>query len=659
MIDTEEPPHGVLELATFLSVATRIEPELIRAMRLTLLPQLDVGTEADLWFSELVTARGPDAIMLDPQRLPDLRARLAELANPHLLDQVWDVVHRVHASTLSPALLLEERVTWLAVANQVDIAETALQPALHALVVEDRTGIANWLTDAWPRLPDAIRTTTTAWQLATVTTSHLAPLHPAPTGRPGHLAITDAVAIATALPEVPLIMRRDGQHLTVGETAPDAVAVLVPDTEPRIIELELGDSTRITIQVPSGQTTRVRVGWGSIRLRTARGAIYQLDATQPAVGTKALPEPTAPIPSSHHHGSHLDLLSSIEGTTSPTAAIDAIIVPAAARPIRLTHAIRLASHLNCALIALASGYASGRQIARYTQSSDVKLIAIDIDRLPARIMPDFHTADLLAGTLFEFRDDTNLKRNLGLLISHLLGWRRVVLLDEQVTIPKPSDLQEAAGLLDSYSTVGLRPAGYPNDSAVDHANLLTGGRHNPFMDDTLVVRTDTAMSFFPAIYRSHWFFLLDGVHLRPTAITGEALRQPYDPLRDDRKARQEEFGSTLTEGLFSLLDNHERISSADEIFWDGFIQTRGAFIDDIIRRIETADLDESTRRTTITAMKGARGRNRLITPRLCVDYLRAWQRDLILWHEHLQRMTPSDLATILTNTPGLDSPPSA
>src|SRR5262249_24520346 len=69
------PARGAGDLAVPLSVAVRIEPELIRAIRLAVLPYLDVAAESDLWFSDLVASRGPDSIVLKPEVLPGLRAQ--------------------------------------------------------------------------------------------------------------------------------------------------------------------------------------------------------------------------------------------------------------------------------------------------------------------------------------------------------------------------------------------------------------------------------------------------------------------------------------------------------------------------------------------------------------------------------------------------------
>ena len=54
-----------LRLGELVSLAARIEPELLRAVRLELTP-FDAAAEADLWFSPLVETRTADWIALVP-----------------------------------------------------------------------------------------------------------------------------------------------------------------------------------------------------------------------------------------------------------------------------------------------------------------------------------------------------------------------------------------------------------------------------------------------------------------------------------------------------------------------------------------------------------------------------------------------------------------
>ena len=73
--------------------------------------------------------------------------------------------------------------------------------------------------------------------------------------------------------------------------------------------------------------------------------------------------------------------------------------------------------------------------------ADVDLIAIDVPA-PARLrLPDWETSKLLHGAIFARRTDLSAKRNLALLLSHMLGWSRILFLDDDITGLKPDDVR--------------------------------------------------------------------------------------------------------------------------------------------------------------------------------------------------------------------------
>lgn len=275
---------GAHELAALLSVAARIEPELMRAVRLTAAPRLGVAAETDLWFGDLVDRRGYGYVVLRPELLPELRAELASLLSGELPDapvhRLWAAVEYVHRDR-SPALLAEERAVWHAVKGGRDSRqeiERALRPALRALVMEDRTGVGRWFAGAWKRLPEAVRATTAAWQLATVTDARL-PGVSLRAQTPDGLTLTDVALIADRLPTADLRVRRDGPRLAFGEpdTVPDCYTLAVPDTEPRVLEV-LDPTSGRTLFVPRGAVTSERLGERAVRLLAADGAVYEIPA---------------------------------------------------------------------------------------------------------------------------------------------------------------------------------------------------------------------------------------------------------------------------------------------------------------------------------------------------------------------------------------------
>ena len=340
------------------------------------------------------------------------------------------------------------------------------------------------------------------------------------------------------------------------------------------------------------------------------------------------------------HTSHQRLLTPVAVEDAPKARLDAIIVPNGRTAAYLRHVFAAARDLNAELLLLCSLRAEARLAVEAAERAGVRATAFDVRRLPVSLVPQFATDTLLRSTRFERRVDTSFKRNLGLLIADLAGWQRILFLDDDIKLPRTQDLAGAAGLLDSHTVVGLANTGMPDNSVVCHAFRDSGGNQGTFIGGgALVVGKNSFESFFPNIYNEDWFFLLDGDRLRSSAVTGRAEQAPYDPYRDPRRARGEELGDTLAEGVFGLLDNGFGLHDATMAYWHEFLADRRKFIQSAIARVNGAcDIEPARKARMIAALKAAVGRNLTISPSLCVDYLRAWQKDCVTWREHLQTL---------------------
>jgi len=353
---------------------------------------------------------------------------------------------------------------------------------------------------------------------------------------------------------------------------------------------------------------------------------------------------TAAALSTHHHGSHSPLLSPVKAADSVPADVDAIIVPTS-RPIaNLSKAIALAARLDCTLVALCSQSANADDAVAEAKTAGVKIIAVDTDPLPAGVIPEFQTGTRLRSTVFNRPTDLSAKRNLGLLLADVIGWKRVVFLDDDITIERLDDLRDAAGLLSNHHAVGLANDGYHDNSVVCHAYRDAGGKQESFIGGgALAVGEESYRSFFPNIYSEDWFFLIgDNNRLRPTAITGKASQSPYDPFLDIRRARAEEFGDCLAEGVYRLLDSGQPIQDATFKYWRGFLDHRKRFIEDVrdlVVRDDRLEIEVKSRR--IAALTAARNRSSIITPKLCVAYLQWWQADRDRWTLHLEDIRQS------------------
>lgn len=352
--------------------------------------------------------------------------------------------------------------------------------------------------------------------------------------------------------------------------------------------------------------------------------------------------------SSNHHGSHRRLLhTAAPGSGTPSGRVDAIIVPTIRPPAYLQDAVRLAVRLGVPLITLHSGRyttaASARK--RFSQFEHIpgldrlNLIAIDLPAAHELLLPDMATSALLRGTRFQRTSDISAKRNLALKLCHLVGWERVAFLDDDIIIPDPADLSRAAALLNLHNAVGLQIDGFPDNSVVCHAYRMADGNQQTFIGGgAIVIETSRNRSFFPDIYNEDWFYLLDTKgYLQSVATLGRALQRSYDPFRTPDRARAEEFGDVLAEGIFWLLDNDRPITEGNAEHWEDFLQRRRRFITHVMNlitrtRAATADTDR-----IVEALKAARGRCELITPQLCDRYIGAWIEDRVRWERHLDK----------------------
>jgi hypothetical protein len=129
--------------------------------------------------------------------------------------------------------------------------------------------------------------------------------------------------------------------------------------------------------------------------------------------------------------------------------------------------------------------------------------------------------------------------------------------------------------------------------------------------------------------------------LRPVGQVGQAIQKRYDPFASADRARREEFGDLLAEGLFALFDTAGVIGDADEQYWTRFIAARLAFIEDIKARIEHKDGPVTGRdKQMLESLTASSGRLQFIRPHHCVAYLQAWQRDRERWRGFMAGMRP-------------------
>ena len=348
-------------------------------------------------------------------------------------------------------------------------------------------------------------------------------------------------------------------------------------------------------------------------------------------------EARAPLPFREvpfHHGSHQQLLDRIDPADAPPEQLDAVIVPTS-RPVScLREATRLARELDCRLVALCSRSASATEAAALGGDLAADLLAIDTTGL--RPVPGLVTTGPPEDPRFARDSDLSLKRNLALRLARVAGWERVLLLDDDISGADADQVRAAAGLLGRYSVVGLHnddKLGYPDNSVVCHAYRAAGGRQDSFIGGGAVVVAPARVgSFFPDIYNEDWFVFHGAV---PIAVTGRVVHRPYDPFALAVRARAEEFGDCLAEGLFWLLDEDRGLDAATPDFWRGFLQHRREFIGHVLGRLRASEGPAEHRDRMLASVAAAQRWSSFVTPRACARYVESWREDVERWQKHL------------------------
>lgn len=340
------------------------------------------------------------------------------------------------------------------------------------------------------------------------------------------------------------------------------------------------------------------------------------------------PRPTSRI----HREDHAELLDVIPDHDSRRSAIDAIVVPTARPAQHLQAAADLARGSGSLLVVLCSAESRVRTVKDLVSGvPGIRALVIDV--------PEFYEHRLLRFSTSKHRQagrprhlDLSVKRNVGLLLARMLGWRRMLFVDDDIRGLDLRQLDLASSWLGGYRAAGFRIMRYPDNSVVCHAHRLGGGPQETFLGaNALLVDVPLTESFFPAVYNEDWMFLFDSLLAREVAAVGTAWQLPYDPYASPARAESEEFGDTVAEGLLWLLHEGADASCADKLFWQACLERRRVFIDQVSDRLHARDDARGEIRRAIRAVAAAKERHDDIDAGDCESFVSAWRTDLAEW----------------------------
>jgi hypothetical protein len=318
----------------------------------------------------------------------------------------------------------------------------------------------------------------------------------------------------------------------------------------------------------------------------------------------------------------------------------------------LQRTIELSACLGVLLVVLCSKQTKVEQVAqRVSKTIGARSLIVEIpETWSHRDLPRATSAPTFLKASADRACDLSAKRNIGLLLARLHGWTKIVFVDDDITSLETSNLVGLAKQLENHKVAGMVVHDQFDNSVVCHARRLGGQWQDIFVTGAVmgVHCGDLPLSFFPDIYNEDWFFFVKEAAARDLPNVGRVTQAWYDPFASPERARREEFGDLLAEGLYALISRQdaslpfkERLRKATKTYWSYFIEARHDVIADaqaalysLIDHGENIDHPLSA----LNSLEVAESQLANITADLCVSFFNAWRDDQEDWHRFSNRI---------------------
>jgi hypothetical protein len=210
----------------------------------------------------------------------------------------------------------------------------------------------------------------------------------------------------------------------------------------------------------------------------------------------------------------------------------------------------------------------------------------------------------------------------------MAGWEKIMFLDDDIIGITQDQVMRVAHYLDNNRFAGFKTLDFPDNSVVCHANRLAGRSQGIFVSGAaLGVNTsgNRPLEVFPDIYNEDWFALAREAQRTGVAHVGNTKQLTFDPFDNPVRAKLEEFGDLIAEGLYALFTDVGGLHLATVEYWKRFIDERRALIVKIRRGLVKEETHESAQ--AAKSLQEALSQLEMVTPEDCAHFLELWQED--------------------------------
>lgn len=242
-LEIDDP--ALVRLARMASVASVVEPSLLRSLRLRVpgLSDLTAGVEADLWFSPMAHVATSSQLTLRRDVLEVLREQLAREEHRVGREAARRLVEEAHGSH-SEMIRLEERIIWAVVTRDEDAVGAAWGRAGATLRLGDERAaeVVRWFLQARRRLPAEALLHPSAQRLATASSLYLDRVIPPDLLAADRFPEALGDLAPTVFPQATVGVRltQDGIRFVRRDEGPPFIRL--PDTRPHVVEVSWRDA---------------------------------------------------------------------------------------------------------------------------------------------------------------------------------------------------------------------------------------------------------------------------------------------------------------------------------------------------------------------------------------------------------------------------------